>query len=173
VFTLCGCAKLMPCVISYRYEKFINQYENQSWLLYTLGNVAIYYNNKYIPKSNNNVIIIHIIIQYYPRIIIIIGAILLHQLLSFSVVIFVSYFDLWLLTDLNCQAIIWAGSFTGTLATAKTPCWGVYRTAVRRRESNPQLWTRNDAVEHQQILNTSIHHVLNMIKNVLNMINML
>ena len=44
----------------------------------------------------------------------------------------------FLLTDLNCQAIIWTESFSGKLATATTPCWRVYKTADGRWESNSQ-----------------------------------
>ena len=40
--------------------------------------------------------------------------------------------------DLNCQVIIIeaTGSFSDKLTITKTPCWGVYQTAVRRGDSN-------------------------------------
>ena len=49
---------------------------------------------------------------------------------------FFIFFFLLLLTDLHCQAIIQAGSFSGKLATAKTPWCRMYLTAVGRRISS-------------------------------------
>ena len=62
-----------------------------------------------------------------------------------------SYWQIWTVKQL--YKLLKSESISDKLATAKTPSYGVYKTAVKCRESNQQRLTRNDAEKTFNVIN--------------------
>ena len=66
---------------------------------------------------------------------------------SYYIIIFVIIIVIFGVYSIDNVYISYTENFSRKLITDKTPCWEVYQTVVRRRESNRQRLTRSDVEE--------------------------